>query len=141
MELTLRQKRRALVRWLAVAPSAILVWYVMLALGLAIHSQALRFCPPDALLASYCSASWFPALERAIIVGCAALTGLVIVVVSAFIAPARRTRAAAIVFALGAVVAASMALETRAYGEFAAALGGGLLGVLIASRLAQSVEL
>ena len=141
MELTPRQKRRAMIRWLWIPPTAILVWYAMLAFGLALDSFAIRFCPEDQLLSGFCTASWFHTVERAIVIGCAGLTGLVIVVVSAFIAPMRRLHAAAVVFAVGAAVATSMVAETHAYAEFVAALIGGLLGIVFASRLPQSIEL
>lgn len=141
MELTPRQKRRAMIRWLWIPLCAILVWYGMLALGLALDSLAIRFCPKDALLSGFCTASWFHSVERAIVVGCAGLTGLTIVVVSAIVAPMQRVRAATVVFAVGVAVAISMVAETHAYAEFAAAIGGGLVGILVASRLKQSIEL
>ncbi len=141
MELTPRQKRRAMIRWLWIVPCAILVWYAMLALGLALDSLATQFCPADALLSGFCTASWFRTVERAIMIGCAGLSALAIVVVSALIAPLHRLRAAAVMFAAGVVVALNMVSHTSAYPEFAAALLGGMLGVFIASRLTQSIEL
>ena len=141
MELTPRQKRRAVIRWLWIPICVILMWYAMLVVGMALHSLATKFCPADALISGFCTASWFPAVERAIIVGCAGLAGFGIVLVSAITAPRLRVRAAAVVYAVGVVVALNMVVETHAYSEFAAALVGGLLGVLAAWRLPQSIEL
>lgn len=141
MELSPRQKRRAIIRWLWIPLCAILVWYGMLAFGLALDSFALRFCPQDEMLSGFCTATWFRTVQRAIVIGCAGLTGLVEVVVAAIVAPMQRTRAAAVVFALGVAVALSMAVETMAYPEFAAAVLGGLIGIFIASRLKQRIEL
>ena len=141
MELTSRQKRRAMIRWLWIVPTAILVWYAMLALGLALDSLATKFCPADALISGFCIASWFHDVERGIMIGCAGLTALAIVVVSAIIAPAYRMRAAAVMFAAGVAVAVSMVAQTHAYPEFSAAVVGGLIGIFVASRLKQSIEL
>lgn len=141
MELTPRQKRRAMIRWLWIPPCAILVWYGMLVLGMALYSLATRFCPADALVSGFCTASWFHGVERGIIIGCAGLTGLAIVLVSAILAPSHRLRAAAVVFAVGTAVALNMGAQTNAWVEFAAALAGGLLGIFFASRLEQRIEL
>ncbi len=141
MELTPRQKRRAMIRWLWVVPSAIVVWYAVLSLAPALNTLATQFCPADALLSGFCTASWFHPVERAIMVGCAGLTALAIVVVSAIIAPMHRIRAAAVMFALGMLVAVNMLTHTGAYPEFTAAVLGGLIGVFVASRLKQSIEL
>jgi hypothetical protein len=141
MELTPRQKRRAMIRWLWIVPCTMLVWYAMLALGLALDSLATKFCPADALISGFCTATWFPTVERGIMIGCAGLAALTIVVVAAVIAPIYRMRAAAVMFAAGVLVALNMVVQTSAYPEFAAAVVGGLLGMLIASRLQQTIEL
>jgi len=141
MELTPRQKRRAVTRWLWIVPCAILVWYGMLLVGMGLYSLATRFCPADALLSGFCTASWFRPVERAIVVGSAGLTALAIVMVAAIGAPMYRLRAAAVMFAVGIAIAFNMLSHTGAQAEFAAAVIGGLLGVIIASRLKQSIEL
>ncbi|CAN0462917.1 unnamed protein product, partial [Phaeothamnion confervicola] len=94
MELTTRQKRRAIIRWLWIPPCAILAWYAMLAVGAGLSMLASLFCPADALVAGICTASWFRIVEQVIVVSCAGLTALAIVVVAAVTAPAHRTRAA-----------------------------------------------
>ena len=141
MELPPQHKRRATVRWLWIAPNAILVWYGMLALAMALQSLATKFCPAEALLADYCAAAWFHAVERGITIGCAGLTALAIVVVAAVTAPMYRLRAAVAAFVVGMALALNMVAQTSAYAEFAAAVVGGLLGVFVASRLQQTAEL
>jgi hypothetical protein len=141
MELTPRQKRRAMIRWLWIVPCTILVWYAMLALGMALDSLATRFCPEQSLVSGFCTAAWFPTAERSIMIGCAGLAALAIVVVAAVIAPLKRLGAAAVMFVAGMGVALNMVSQTHAYAEFGAAAIGGLLGVFIASRLKQSIEL
>ena len=141
MELTTRQKRRAIIRWLWIPPCAILAWYVMLGLSAALNMLATLFCPADALVAGFCTASWFRTVEHVIMVSCAGLTALAIVVVSAITAPSYRTRAAMAVFVLCVLVAINMLTETGAYPAFIAAVVGGLSGVFVASCLKQSIEL
>ena len=141
MERTARQKRLAMIRWLWIVPTAILVWYGMFAFGNGLYSLAIGFCPADQLLSGFCIADWFRPVERGIVVGCAGLTAFAIVLTTAFIAPAYRLRAAAAMFVAGALVATSMALQTGSVPEFVAALFGGVLGLLGAARLPQSIEL
>ena len=141
MELSPRQKRLTLIRWLWLVPTAILVWYAMLSLGLALDSLAMKFCPANQQLSGFCIASWFPSVQRSIVVGCAGLSGFAIVLASALVAPAYRVRAAMVMYAVGALVALNMAMQTSAHAEFVAALIGGLLATLVAARLPQSAEL
>ncbi len=141
MERTPRQKRLAMIRWLWIVPTAILVWYGMFAVGSGLYSLALGFCPAEQMLSGFCIADWFKPVERGIFIGCAALAGFAIVVVTALIAPAYRLRVAAAMFGAGALVATSMVLQTGAMAEFVAALVGGIVGLLVAARLPQSIEL
>lgn len=141
MERTARQKRLATIRWLWIVPSALLVWFGMLAFGNVLYTLAIGLCPADQLLSGFCTADWFRPVERGIVVGCAGLTGFAIVLVTALIAPDFRLRATAVMFGAGALVATSMALQTGALPEFVTALLGGVLGMLIAARLPQSIEL
>ena len=141
MDWTPRQKRLATIRWLWIVPTAILVWYAMLLLGMALDSLAMAFCPADQQLSGFCIASWFRPVERGIVIGCAGLSGFAIVLTSAVIAPVYRLRAAVVMYGVGALVAVNMALQTSAHAEFIAALVGGLLATLVAARLPQNIEL
>lgn len=141
MELTTRQKRRAIIRWLWIPPCAILAWYGVLAVGVALNLLATQFCSADALVGGFCTASWFQTVDRVIMVSCAGLTALAIVVVSAITAPAYRTRTAMAVFALCVLVAIHMLTQTGAYPEFIAAVVGGLIGIFVASCLKHSIDL
>lgn len=141
MESTPRQKRLAMIRWLWLVPTAIVVWYAMLALGLALDSLAMEFCPAEQQLSGFCIASWFPAVQRSIVIGCAGLSGFAIVLASGLVAPAYRLRAAAVMYGVGVLVALNMAMQASAHAEFVAAVVGGLLGTLVAARLPQNAEL
>ena len=141
MELTTRQKRHAIIRWLWIPPCAILAWYVMLGLGAGLNMLATLFCPADALVGGFCTASWFRTVEHVTVVSSAGLTALAIVVVSAITAPSYRTRTAMAVFVLCVVVAINMLTQTGAYPAVIAAVVGGLIGVFVASCLKQSIEL
>jgi hypothetical protein len=141
MELTPRQKRRVVIRWMWIPPCAILAWYASLLLGMALNSLATLFCPSDAMIGDFCSAAWFRTVERDIVIGCAGVAALAVVVVSAVTAPMFRVRAAAVAFLVAVAVAFNMVSHTNAYTEFTAAVVGGLLGVFIASRLPQNIEL
>lgn len=141
MELTPRQKRRVVIRWMWIPPCAILAWYASLLLGIALNSLATLFCPADALIGDFCSAAWFRTVERDIVIGCAGVAALAVVVVSAITAPMFRVRAAAVAFLVAVAVAFNMLSQTNAHTEFTAAVIGGLIGLFVASRLPQNIEL
>ncbi len=141
MERTGRQKRLATIRWLWIVPTAILVWYGVLALSQGLYTLAIGFCPAEQLLSGFCTADWFRPWERGIVVGCAGLAGFAIVLATALVAPDYRLRAAVVMFGAGALLATSMAWQTNAFAEFVASLVGGVLGIVVAARLPQSIEL
>ena len=135
------QKRRYVVRWLAIVPCAVVIGCAMLVFTLALDSFAISVCPADALVSGFCTASWFPQVERGIMVVCAGFAALFVVAATARLAPAYRVRAAWAMFGAAALLAVNMAAQAGTYAEFAATVAGGLLGVLSAWRLPPQVNL
>lgn len=134
-------KRRYVVRWLAIVPCVIMIGCAMLAFTLALDAFAVSVCPPDALVSGFCTASWFPQVERGIMILCAGFAALFVVAATARLAPDYRVRAAWVMFGAAALLAVSMAAQAGTYAEFAATVTGGLLGVLSAWRLPPQVNL
>ncbi len=130
-----RRKRRVVLRWAAIVPVALVLWYATIALAMALNALLLRFCPETSLLGGYCTADWARPAERAIAVGCAGLAALLVVLGSAYVAPAYRQRVALLLFVIGVGVSASMIGQLAAVPEFVAVLLGGLLGVWVARTL------
>ncbi|MGE0861326.1 MAG: hypothetical protein AB7I01_13895 [Gammaproteobacteria bacterium] len=134
-----RRKRRVALRWAAIVPVALVLWYATLALAMALNALLLRFCPQTSLLGDYCTADWSRPAERAIAVCCAGLAALLVVLGSAYVAPAYRLRVALLLFVIGVGVSVSMIGQLAAVPEFVAVVLGGLLGVLVARTLPGEV--
>ena len=135
MRPTRSSERTTVVRWLAIVPTAMLVWWGMLLFGVFLDTLAVRYCPSDALISGFCTATWFQPLERGIIVGCAGLTGFLIVFCASAVAPAQRRLVAWAMFLAGLLVVGMMGYQTGAYYECTAAIGAGLCGVFAVVKL------
>ena len=122
------------IRWLAVVPMAILAWHLSLVVGLALHSGIEALCPAHQMISGLCVAPWFPAAETAVFIFCAAFAAALIVTACTLVAPDHRRIVAWTVFALGALVAAYLALMTMAIWEFLAAVSAGSLSAWLVSR-------
>ena len=123
-------------RWLSVAPAAILGWYAALMLGLVAHSGAQRLCPTEEMISGLCVARWYPYAERAIMLLAVALSAFLVVVCASLAAPSHRVRVAWAAYAAGVIAAADFLMETGAAAEFTAAMVAGWLSVLCVSRFA-----
>ncbi|MBX9607375.1 MAG: hypothetical protein K2Y51_14205 [Gammaproteobacteria bacterium] len=130
-----RRKRRIVLRWAAIVPAALVLWYATIALALALNALLLRLCPQTSLLGGYCTAEWSRPAERAIAVGCAGLAALLVVLGSAYVAPAYRQRVALLLCVLGVGLSATMLGQLGTVPEFVAVILGGLLGVWVARTL------
>ena len=132
--------RNAVLRWIAIVPTAMACWWATLLFGLALDSLAMRFCPPESVISGFCIADWFHPLEHWIVVGCAGLAGFLIVFVPCVVAPAQRHLVSWAMLLAGLLVAGMMAVQIAAYAECAAAVFGGFGGVfLVAQRLQPRV--
>ena len=126
-------------RWLSVAPAAILGWHTALILGLAAHSSAQRLCPPEAIVSGLCVAWWYPSVERTIMLLAVALSAVLVVVCASLAAPSHRVRVAWAAYAAGVIAAADFLMETGAAAEFTAAMVAGWLSVLCVSRFCRGI--
>jgi len=117
-------------RWLAIVPAVLAVWWLTILLGIGLLQLAIRFCPPEELISGACMVPWHRYVESAVIVGCAGLAAALIVTVSAMIAPSNRLAVASVVLVGGIVVALYMAYGAQAWGSFAAAIVAGAIAWL-----------
>lgn len=115
-------------RWLAIVPAALGVWWLTLLLGLGLADVAILLCPPEELISGMCAAPWYRYVEGGLIMGCAGLAAVLIVVVSAVLAPSHRLCVASAVLGGGVIVALYMAYAAGAWGSFAAAVLAGTTG-------------
>lgn len=94
-----------LMRWALVPLSGIVVWHAVLLAGIAGISLLDRFCPPELMVSGVCTATWHAPAVEGLILLCTAIVSAGIVVIPAYVAPAKRPLVAALAFGCGAVFA------------------------------------
>lgn len=125
------------IRWLSVVPSAIVAWYFAVLVGMFVFSVTVAPCSSsDAPRPRFCDAAWFPLelVERGVVFFFVGLAAALVVVVSALVAPSRRTAVAYTALAVGTVVAGVMGYLAEALAEVAVAVVCGLVAALVVSR-------
>jgi len=120
-------KMVTVLRWLAIVPAVVAVWWLTILLRFGLLEVAIRFCPPEQLVSGICVAPWYRYVEGGIIVGCAGLAAALIIAVSVLLAPSHRLSVASVILAGGVVVALYMAYAAQAWGSFAAAVLAGAI--------------
>ena len=129
------------IRWLLVVPSAIAAWYFAVLVGMLMFGVAVAPCwDSDAPRPQFCDAAWFPLelVERGVFFFGVGLAAVLVVVVSALVAPSRRTAVAYTALAVGTVVAGVMGYLAEAFAEAAVAVVCGLLAALAVSRFERN---
>lgn len=127
--------RKVLARWIAIVPTAMLAWWATLLLGFGLDSLAMRFCPPEQTISSFCIADWYPSVQTGIVLACAALAGFLIVFAGALVAPAQRRLVSWALLFAAFMVAGVMAVQTGAYTACAAAILGAFSALYAVARL------
>lgn len=128
----------ALARWLAIVPAALLSWIAGLVAGLGLLAIAERLCPPEAMVSGMCTAPWYAGAEAAILCVSTALAAALMVGSAAWLAPSRKTRAAAAVLALGSLYALASAWGSGAWAAGATAVVAGIATFWLATRRARA---
>ena len=74
-------------RWLCVPISAILGWYVVLILGIALVDVVESFCPTDKMVSGFCAATWVNNIIEVLVYIVAGLSAIVVVLLPTLVAP------------------------------------------------------
>jgi hypothetical protein len=117
-----------------VVPAAILAWHIAIFVGLALLALLDALCPADQMISGLCIAPWFRSAEAGVFIFCAGFAASLIVTLCALVAPDHRGIVAWTALALGAMLAAYLALETMAIWEFVAAVTAGTISAWLLSR-------
>lgn len=122
-----------ILRWFLVAPLAIAAWYATAITGISVYWEIRRrACPPE--MKTISGACYDPEVMR-LLAGVEmlfiALCAIVVVCVAAAVAPSHRAVVAWIAFIAGALVAGYFAISTMAYAAGIAAVGCGLITVML----------
>jgi hypothetical protein len=129
------------IRWLLVVPSAIVAWYFALLVGMFVFGVAVAPCwDSDAPRPQFCDAAWFPLelVERGVFFFGVGLAAALVVVVSALVAPSRRTAVAYTALAVGTIAAGVMGYLAEALAEAAVAVVCGFVAALAVSRFERN---
>lgn len=119
------------VRWLSIAPCAVLAWYATLFAGLAMLFGIQALCPYNDSTSGSCGASWYAYAEWLVMKASVAASAFVVVMTAAVVAPTHRLPVAWLAYVAGAAVATYFVTQTSALGEYIAALLAGLLAVYV----------
>ena len=118
-------------RWLLVAPMAVLGWIIAFAAALATHSLIDTYCPEQYKVSNTCTWEWaFLAQDLLIVVG-ATISAVLFMSFATVTAPEYKARVATAAFVVGLSAATWVFLQTSALSAFIGAGAGGLVTLLI----------
>jgi uncharacterized membrane protein YadS len=130
-------------RWILVVPSAVVAGYFAFVGSIVLYGLIVAPCmSSDSPQPAFCEAEWFPleVLKHGVVLFGAGLSAALVVVVSALMAPSRRTTVAWFAVAIGAVVASWMGYRAGAVVEAAVAAVCGIIAAVFVSRHHQSSD-
>jgi hypothetical protein len=124
---------RATMRWIAVAPSAIVAYLFSFFTGFALMDIADSYCPPSQVVSGMCTAPWAHDVELGIMTFGAGLAGFLLVAVPAQVAPSEQIVIARAIL-IGGTVLALIGAAFGAYVEATGAIVGGMLALWIVTK-------
>ena len=131
----------SVVRWLLVVPSAIVAWYFALLVSALLFGFFVAPCmSSDRPQPYFCEAAWYPreALFHGTYFFGAGLSAILVVAVSALVAPSHRTAVAWTAVGTGAAVASVMTYGSdEFFVETLFAIACGVIAAVVVSRVAS----
>jgi hypothetical protein len=118
-------------RWLLVAPMAVLGWIIAFAAALATHSLIDTYCPEQYKVSNTCTWEWAILAQDLLIVVGATISAVLYMSFATVTAPEYKARAATAAFVVGLSAATWVFLQTSALSAFIGACVGGLVTLLI----------
>jgi hypothetical protein len=129
------------VRWILVVPGAIAAWYFALLVSALLFGLIVAPCmSSDGPQPYFCDAAWYPRefLFRGMYFFGAGLSAVLVVAVSALIAPSHRTAVAWTAVGTGAAVASAMTYRTDLFMAAVFAIACGVTTAVVLSRAASA---
>jgi hypothetical protein len=136
-------RRIDVIRWILVIPSAVAAWYFAFILSVLVGAIVVGPCmDSDYPQPRFCEASWvrFALAHRLPIRFGIGLSAVLVVIVSAIVAPYHRVLVAWAALGVGAIVAGIMGYEAGAVAEAAVAGASGLLAAVFVSVSARGSQ-
>jgi hypothetical protein len=136
-------RRFDVVRWLLVIPCAVAAWYVALILTVLVGAIVVGPCiDSESPQPRFCEAPWvqFALAHRLPIRFGIGLSAVLVVMVSAIVAPNHRVPVAWVALSVGAIVAGVMGYEAGAVAEAAVAVASGLLAAVLVSLFSRGSQ-
>lgn len=97
-----------IIRWTSVIPASYLGYHIALIGGMAAHSFAESFCPPEAVISGMCTANYMRPIETFLFLLFPGIAAILVVLLPALAAPSKKITVPMIFFALGASAAIYM---------------------------------
>ena len=98
-------------RWICVIPAAYLGYYLALIGGMAALALAESFCPPEMLVSGMCTAEYMRSAEKVLFLLFPGIAAVLVVLLPALVAPARKFAVACVFLAVGSVIATVMGVS------------------------------
>jgi hypothetical protein len=136
-------RRIDVIRWILVIPSAVAAWYVAFIFSFLVVAIVVGRCMDSEYpQPTFCEARWvqFALAHRVPIRSGIGLSAVLVVIVSAIVAPYHRAAVAWAALAVGAIVATVMGYGAGAAAEAAVAVTCGLLAAVFVSLFARRSE-
>lgn len=130
----------SIVRWLLVVPSAVVAWYFAFVLSVYVFAVVVGPClSSDGPQPGRCEMTWLPVefMRHLVVLSGIGLSAILVVAVSALVAPSHRAGVAWSALSVGAVVAGVMGYRLGAFSEAAVAVAAGVLAAVLISRFAS----
>lgn len=136
MKIVSLPRASSVVRWILVVPSAIIAWYVAVLVSAVLVAFLIAPCmDSDAPQPQFCEAAWFDPVRRGVFFFGVGLSAILVVTISALVAPSHRTAVAWTAVGTGSAVALVMGYP-RALIEAVVAIACGVVAAVVVARIA-----
>ena len=112
-------------RWLCVIPASYLGYYLALVGGIAALVLAESLCPAEAVVSDMCTADYMGPVEKTLFIVFPGLAAVLVVLLPALMAPAKKVAVAGLFFVLGSAAAIYMGSILKEWVVLAIALSSG----------------
>jgi hypothetical protein len=125
-------------RWALVVPSAVLAWYVAVFFGVLFSAFVVAPCSDsDAPPPQFCEAAWFVPVRLGVVPFWVGVSAIMVVTVSALVAPSHRAAVAWLAAGIGTAVALVMGYSAEAFFEAVVAIACGVLAAVVVGRVVR----
>ncbi len=124
-----------IIRWVLLIPSVVVSWFLISAIGIHVYTTIESLCPSDKFISGICYASWWQIAEQIIPMIFIGLSAIVVVLVSALVAPKSKRTVTLGTYLIGCMFAILIAIDTQEWlWAFSAVILGGITTFFLAKK-------